>query len=129
MRQLARFTLPAAILFSAVTMWAARAALAQDPVAAAPTQYKVLLENDRVRVVDYSSKPGEKVGVHSHPPYVSYYLTACKVKTVMPDGRVLEVPRKSGEVLWNEPGTHSSHENTGAEGCHILIVELKPGKT
>ena len=100
---------------------------AQDPLAVAPSQYKILLENDRVRVLDYTSKPGDKVGVHSHPPYVSYYLTDCKVKTVFPDGRTVETPRKAGDVLWNEPGTHTLHQNSGA-ACHIILVEPKPAK-
>src|SRR5260370_18087713 len=107
---------------------AAKTAKAQVPLAVAAGQYQLVLENDRVRVLSYTSKPGDKVGVHSHPPYVSYYLTDCKVKTVFPDGRTVEVPRKAGDVLWNEAGTHSLHQNTGA-ACHIILVEPKPAKT
>ena len=45
-----------------------KTAMAQDAVQVAPQQYKVLLENDQVRVVEYQSKPGEKAGMHAHPP-------------------------------------------------------------
>jgi hypothetical protein len=40
-----------------------KATMAQDPVQAASQNYKVLFENDRVRVLEYRSKPGEKTEV------------------------------------------------------------------
>ncbi|PYJ67167.1 MAG: hypothetical protein DME76_15800, partial [Verrucomicrobia bacterium] len=42
-------------------------ASAQDPVKTSPQYYKVLLENDQVRVLEYRLKPGEKEPTHSHP--------------------------------------------------------------
>jgi hypothetical protein len=42
-------------------LWAVcMAASAQDPVKTSPQYYKVLLENDQVRVLEYRLKPGEK---------------------------------------------------------------------
>jgi len=35
-------------------------ALAHDPVVTDGDKYKVLLENDRVRVLEYRDRPGEK---------------------------------------------------------------------
>jgi hypothetical protein len=35
-------------------------AFAQDPVKISPQFYKLLLENDQVRVLEYRLKPGEK---------------------------------------------------------------------
>ena len=43
---------------------------AQDPVKVAPGIYKVILENDHVRVLEVTLKPGEKVPMHSHPASV-----------------------------------------------------------
>jgi len=40
---------------------------AQDPVKLSPQYYKVLLENDQVRVLEYRLKSGEKEPTHSHP--------------------------------------------------------------
>src|SRR5436309_11260691 len=45
---------------------------AQDPTQAAASNFKVLLENDRVRVLDFHGKAGEKIAMHSHPAYISY---------------------------------------------------------
>jgi hypothetical protein len=42
-------------------LWAVCMAVsAQDPVKTSPQYYKVLLENDQVRVLEYRLKPGEK---------------------------------------------------------------------
>jgi hypothetical protein len=38
---------------------------AQDPVKQSPQYYKVLLENDQVRVLEYRLKPGEKEPMHN----------------------------------------------------------------
>src|SRR6476659_3448225 len=43
-----------------------------DPVSVSPDKYKILLENDYVRVVEYSIKAGERDRPHTHPPKVSY---------------------------------------------------------
>jgi hypothetical protein len=50
-------------LLSAMRM----AAFAQDPVKTSPQCYKVLLENDQVRVLEYHLKAGEKEPMHLHP--------------------------------------------------------------
>jgi quercetin dioxygenase-like cupin family protein len=44
---------------------AANAAI--DPVTASPANFKVLLENEYVRVVEHSVRPGERDQWHTHP--------------------------------------------------------------
>ncbi len=63
---------------------------AQDPVKTSPQYYKVLLENDQVRVLEYRLKPGEKEPMHSHPAGVVYVLSGTKLKVSYPDGRTEE---------------------------------------
>jgi len=96
----------------------------QDPVTAAPNNVKVLLENDRVRVLDFSAKAGEKIPMHSHPaPYLSYLISGSgKTKFTSADGKVTESDAKAGQALWHEAETHSSESTSGV---HALIVELK----
>jgi hypothetical protein len=63
---------------------------AQDPVKTSPQYYKVLLENDQVRVLEYRLKPGEKEAMHSHPAGVVYVLSGAALKFRLsrrPDGR------------------------------------------
>jgi hypothetical protein len=39
-----------------------------DAVAAAPGNHRVLLENDRVRVLEVTVNPGEREPLHAHCP-------------------------------------------------------------
>jgi quercetin dioxygenase-like cupin family protein len=99
-------------------------AVAQDPVKVAPEKCKVLLENDRVRVLDFWLKPGDKIPMHSHPAGVTYFVTGGKVKTTLPDGKVTEMEPKAGEARWAEAVTHAN-ENTGTTEAHVIVVEMK----
>jgi quercetin dioxygenase-like cupin family protein len=98
---------------------------AQDPVKVAPNHFKVLLENERVRVLDFHSKAGEKIPMHSHPAYIAYGIAgAGKTKFTTPDGKVREAPAGPGRAAWNEAETHAS-EFVGTGDVHVLMVELK----
>jgi len=67
-------------------MFAAIPALAQDPVKAAPQAFKEILNNSEVRVLEYSSKPGQKEAMHSHPAVLLYVIQGGKLKSTAPDG-------------------------------------------
>ena len=45
------------LLLVTITVGVARVALAQDPVKLSPTMYKVLLDNDQVRVLEFRASP------------------------------------------------------------------------
>ena len=108
-----------------VTLFAASVAVAQDPVKVAPKQFTVLLENDRVRVLDFHSSAGVKVPLHSHPAYISYSISgAGKTKFTSADGKVTETTAKTGQATWHEAETHAS-EYEGKDSTHVLLVELK----
>lgn len=109
---------------------AASRALAQDPVPLYPENYKVLLENDRVRVLDFQLRKGAMEKTHSHPAAVTYVLTPFKIRFTFPDGKTFVREAKAGEVLFGEAVTHSP-ENIGDTDAHGILVELKgppPGK-
>jgi len=99
-------------------------ASAQDPVPIYPDNYKVVLENDRVRVVDFMLKKGAKENFHSHPSHVLYVLAPLKIRFTFPDGRTGLREAKPGDVLFSEAVTHAS-ENIGENDAHGLLVELK----
>src|SRR6266481_1330718 len=103
-------------------LWAT--AHAQDPVKASPQYYKVLLENDQVRVLDYRLKPGEKEPMHSHPAGVVYVLGGATLKFSYPDGRTEEKTAAAGETIWRNPVTHAV-ENTGNSEAHAIAIDLK----
>lgn len=113
------------LLASLALSFGARAAMAQDPVKVAPEQNRVLLENDRVRVYDWTTTPGQKVAMHTHPAFVTYFLSDCTVKYTLRDGKTTKVQFKAGDTRWSEPVTHVV-ENPGTTDIHAIIVELKP---
>lgn len=113
-------------IFLAVFVMAlfAGAALAQDPVPLYPENYKVLLENDRVRVLDFQLKKGAKENFHEHPAAVTYVLTPFKIRFTFPDGSTRIREAKAGDVFYGDPLTHAS-ENIGDSDAHGLLIEMK----
>jgi quercetin dioxygenase-like cupin family protein len=99
-------------------------AFAQDPMQVGPNIYKLLFENERVRVFEVRFKPGEKIALHSHPDHVVYVLDDGKLKLSYPDGKSVEVVLKAGQTLWIPAETHAA-ENVGSTDAHSLVVELK----
>jgi hypothetical protein len=99
-------------------------ATAQDPVQVSPEIYKVILENDQVRLIEYQAKPGQIDRMHSLPQRLAYSLTPAKLKVVAPDGSITNVEAKEGEAYWLGPVTHSI-QNIGTTEAKMLIVEIK----
>ncbi|HWL74367.1 MAG TPA: hypothetical protein VNQ74_10885, partial [Burkholderiaceae bacterium] len=78
------------VLALLATFGIATDALAQDAAAADPRSFRVVLDNERVRVLEYKSGPGFSVcgqGVHYHPERVTVTLTDAKVKVTNADGK------------------------------------------
>jgi len=98
---------------------------AQDPVKLEPDSYKVLLENDQVRVIDYHLGKGQKEPMHFHAtPAVVYWFTDAKLLNTLPDGKSKELSGKAGEAIWRGPATHTT-ANVGDTEVHALVVECK----
>ncbi|HEY6180900.1 MAG TPA: cupin domain-containing protein [Terriglobales bacterium] len=110
----------AAVLFS----FALGVLYAQDVMKVGADTHSVLLENDNVRVLKVSIKPGGKVPMHSHPHNVGYYLSDAKVKITTPDGKTQERELKAGTSAWNEAVTHAV-ENVGSTELQEIQIELK----
>ncbi len=98
--------------------------MAEDAVKVAPQNYKVILENDRVRVLEYRSKPGDKTAMHSHPDVVAVAIDDLSVKFTLPDGQTIPAEMKSGQAMLAEAMDHST-EHTGTTEARALLIELK----
>jgi quercetin dioxygenase-like cupin family protein len=98
-----------------------------DPAVVAKDVYKLVLENDRVRVFDVRFAPGQKAPMHSHPDHVVYVLDDATIRLTGPDGKSQDVSIKAGQALFLPAGPHAA-ENVGKTGAHNLVVELKAGK-
>jgi quercetin dioxygenase-like cupin family protein len=97
---------------------------AQDAATVTPKVVKVKFENDRVRVLEFVSDPGDKEGWHSHPAFVVYAVTGGTLRINTPDGKSNDVEFKAGDIRFREPVTHTT-ENIGKTQLHAIIVELE----
>jgi hypothetical protein len=97
---------------------------AQDAEKATPKVVKLKFENERVRVLETVSNPGDRELMHSHPANIVYVISGGKLRITTPDGKSNEVEFKTGDTLWREPVTHSA-VNIGTTQLHAIIVELK----
>ena len=96
-----------------------------DPVKLAPQYYTVRIDNDRVRVLEYRMRPGQKEPMHSHPPGFVYWLADARARMSLPDGSSSDVDFHAGDLTWRGPTTHAG-ENIGTTDEHAIGVELKP---
>jgi len=97
---------------------------AQDPVPLYPRNSQVLVENDRVRVLDFRLRKGDTEETHSHPAHVLYVLEPFTIRFKLPGGRTAVRTAKAGDVLFSEAVTHSP-TNIGNTDAHGILIELK----
>lgn len=102
----------------------AQISLAQDPAKVAAENYSVALDNEFVRVLNVTIKPGAKVATHSHPDHLVYVINGGKVKFTFPDGKTKDVEQKAGEAIFIKSETHQG-ENTGSSELKLVVFELK----
>lgn len=95
-----------------------------DPTTTDPDKYKVIFENDRVRVLEYRDEPSQKTSPHEHPDSLMYTLSSFQRRLIGGSGESRDVALESGEVRWLDAQTHSG-ENIGSTPTHVLFVELK----
>jgi quercetin dioxygenase-like cupin family protein len=75
-------------------------------------------------VLEFSSKPGQKDAMHSHPAVLIYVIQGGTLKYTMADGTSKELTYKTGDVIWREASVHA-HENVGKSPVKALVVETK----
>jgi quercetin dioxygenase-like cupin family protein len=113
------------ILLAAAALFVfAAPAFAQDPVSVDSKHYKVVLENDQVRVLRITYAPGEKSVMHDHPASVAVFLTDADGKFTLPDGKTEDMHVKAGSVEWDKGGKHLP-ESIGSKPFELILVELK----
>jgi mannose-6-phosphate isomerase-like protein (cupin superfamily) len=103
-----------------------------DAMVAAPEHHEVLLENERVRVLDSRIKAGETVPAHTHRwASVLYILgTSDFIRydaegNVVFDSRTKESSIGAGMVTWSGPLSAHSVQNVGETEIRVISVELK----
>ncbi len=107
-----------------------------DAVAAAPNNHRVVFENEKVRVLEVTIKPGEKEPFHEHPLFsVMTIITGAPLRITqatledgkLVTGKTIEVGKDNFQPppLWMPPqGLHSA-ENVGSVAFLAYRIELK----
>lgn len=98
----------------------------RDPVVTDGDKYRVVMENERVRVLEYRDSPGQRTSPHFHPDYVLCALSSFRRKLTLSGGREAVVEVTAGQVTSGKAQSHIG-ENIGDTDTHVLIVELKAG--
>jgi hypothetical protein len=104
-----------------------------DAMAKAPGHHEVLLENDKVRVLDTRVSPGDRTPVHAHEwPAALYVMSWSDFVRYDPEGNVLVDSRtmvtkpEIGAALWAGPIGPHYVQNVGQTELRIIAVETKP---
>jgi hypothetical protein len=118
------------LVVSALT-FAVKSTKAQDPVKQDPN-YKVVYENDEVRVLKFDDKPGDVVPLHSHPWYKVYISTPAMREFFPLDKKtgacsavgVTKLLVPNNDPTLSPPVAHCE-KNVGTTETHLVVVECK----
>ena len=97
----------------------------QDPVPLYPQNYRILFENEQVRVLDFRLAKGATERTHTHPANVAVFLNDLTIRFTLPDGQTRIRRARAGDVAYSDAIAHAS-ENIGGTDAHGILVELKP---
>ena len=95
-----------------------------DAVQIAPDFYKVVLEDEHVRVLGTCTGPGDSSEMQSHPNVVGYAISDYTWALTGPDGTTVLVAVKACKTVYLGAVDHSAHD-VGIIGSHALLIELK----
>jgi hypothetical protein len=96
-----------------------------DPVKVAPDIYAAKLENDYVRAILTTARPGEFTPLHAHPGRAAIFLNDCIDRRTGDKGETIERKFAAGDVVWAPAETHGAFRYTFVEECRIIEVEVK----
>jgi hypothetical protein len=88
-----------------------------------PALYRVVMENERVRVLEYRDRPGDRTTLHGHPDSVMITMSAFR-RRLTGAGRTADVELEEGAVRWLDAQEHLG-ENIGETETRSFFVELK----
>lgn len=118
----------AALMLFALTL-TAQSARSQtddlDVLKVIPENYKLVLDNAFVRVLEARIPPGTVEPPHRHMRGISVCMTEYTIESrALPDGPWVRSERKPGVVYWSEASLHQVR-NTGTTPSHTIRIELK----
>ncbi|MDP4240903.1 MAG: cupin domain-containing protein [Bacteroidota bacterium] len=99
---------------------------AQDPVEVAPNVYKkVILDNEKVRVIQVEFAPGEVAPWHHHPAHVIYVLAGGKMEITEKGKEAQVMDLNDGDAMYMPAVSHMG-KNIGTTTIKLIVTEMKP---
>jgi hypothetical protein len=104
---------------------------AMDALQAAPASHHLLLDNERVRVLDVVIEPGAREPEHTHQaPSVMIVDEPARIRYYQEGTLLFESEARSGSpasvrVRWMEPEGPHSVENIDQHPYHAIRIELR----
>jgi beta-alanine degradation protein BauB len=96
----------------------------RDPAATNPDLYRVVMENDRVRVLEYRDRPGDRTTPHGHPDSVMVTLSAFRRRLIDGDQSV-EVEETAWTWRRFDEHRRCSSTTTSTAACvRATVIEL-----
>ena len=95
------------------------------PEEVSPDVYKVLLDNEDVKVLEVTFEPGQSDNMHDHYPVTFYLLQGGKAQVTLPDGTVNEGEFPTGFTGHNTEKVRHQVKNICETTIKILLVERK----
>lgn len=95
------------------------------PEKVSPDIYKVLLDNEHVKVLEVTFAPGQSDSKHDHYPMTAYVIEGGKAQITLPDGTVSERDIPTGATMHNSTITRHQVKNIGENTMKVLLVEQK----
>ena len=96
-----------------------------DVLKVIPENYKLILDNPLVRVLEAHIPPGTEEKPHRHLRGVSVCMTEYTLESrPLPDGQWTRQERRPGVVYWSEAGLHQVR-NVGSTMSYTIRIELK----
>jgi quercetin dioxygenase-like cupin family protein len=96
-----------------------------DGLVSSPANFKLLLENDHVRVLQYTLPSGALDHWHTHPPRVGYVLSGAKIRVTEADGSRQDYDEKTGETYWADFSALHDTLNLDTKPYVALLIEVK----
>ena len=86
---------------------------------------KLIFENERVRVWEFTLQPGETIETHKHEnDYFFYPIEGGTLEVTRPSG-VTRATLNAGEVYYRKGGDSHAAKNVDDHRYHEVLVELK----
>lgn len=98
--------------------------LIDDIVKISPDVHEVLFENDAIRVLEVTVKPGDKVPMHTNPENVNYIVKPGTLRLIEPNGSSVDIALTERQVIPAPVGRHAV-ENVGTTDVRTICIELK----